>query len=81
MDIPNEKATWFIDPPYQFGGKYYRHNGKKIDYEFLGEWCKNRDGQVIVCENHKADWMEFEPLVGISGQLHKTTECVCYLER
>ena len=35
-DIGNQKATWFIDPPYQTGGKYYVHS--KIDYEHLAQW-------------------------------------------
>src|SRR5690606_8192533 len=68
-DIENINATWFIDPPYQFGGKYYRH--RKIDYVYLKDWCLSRKGQVIVCENSKANWMEFKPLVNIFGQRHK----------
>lgn len=33
QEIPNALATWFIDPPYQYRGKYYRKN--KIDYNTL----------------------------------------------
>lgn len=73
-DIPNEKATWFIDPPYQNGGKYYRHHD--IDYKQLSAWCDSRIGQVIICENSAADWHEFHPLVEMNGQLHKTLEVV-----
>jgi site-specific DNA-adenine methylase len=73
-NLPDIEATWFIDPPYQFGGQYYKEN--KIDYNELTEWCKSRKGQVIVCENMKADWLPFEPLVIISGQKHKTTEAI-----
>ena len=29
-DLENTEATWFIDPPYQFGGEHYVEN--KIDY-------------------------------------------------
>lgn len=54
-DCPDVEATWFIDPPYQFGGKHYRHNN--IDYGELWEWCKTRKGQVIVCENDKNTWL------------------------
>jgi site-specific DNA-adenine methylase len=72
----NVKATWYIDPPYQFGGKYYRLNNSLINYFDLSEWCKSRDGQVIVCENTKATWMDFKPLVELNGQLHKTTEAI-----
>ena len=32
-DLDNQKATWFIDPPYQVGGSYYKEN--KINYEEL----------------------------------------------
>lgn len=76
----NYKCTWYIDPPYQFGGKYYRHGSSNINYWDLSEWCKTRNGQVIVCENTKADWMDFTPLVELSGQLHKTTEAIWYKE-
>jgi 16S rRNA G966 N2-methylase RsmD len=59
--IPNEKATWFIDPPYKYTAgmdKKYTHS-KKIDYNFLSKWCRNRNGQIIVCEEENADWLEF----------------------
>lgn len=72
----NIKATWFIDPPYQFGGHRYKFSNKYIDYVFLKEWCESRNGQVIVCENSKADWMKFDPLVQTNGQKHKTMEVV-----
>lgn len=75
-DIPNEAATWFIDPPYQKGGEYYRVNNKTIDYPRLASWARSREGQVIVCENTSADWMEFEPLVSLSGSIHKTMESI-----
>lgn len=79
-DIPNETATWFIDPPYQFGGQYYRHSNKNIDYSALSDWCLSLNGQLIVCENTKADWLDFKPLVDLKGQLHKTTEAIFYKE-
>lgn len=78
--VGNLEATWYIDPPYQYGGIYYRMNNKHINYAELGEWCKSRNGQVIVCENTKADWLEFKPLVELHGQLHKTTEAIWYKE-
>lgn len=77
-NIPNKKVTWFIDPPYQFGGEWYRESNKSLDYNDLGIWCKNREGQVIVCENTKANWLSFKPLVELKGQLHKTTEAIYY---
>lgn len=57
-DISNQTATWFVDPPYQQQGKYYKYN--KINYEHLGHWCKERQGQVIVCEQFGADWLPFK---------------------
>lgn len=75
-ELENENATWFIDPPYQFGGEHYNVNSKKIDFNQLGEWCKNRNGQVIVCENTKADWLPFKPMVEMQGTMFKTTEAI-----
>ena len=58
--IPNRKATWYIDPPYEEAGSRYKHN--KIDYAALGQWCRDREGQVIVCEQNSAKWLEFQHL-------------------
>lgn len=55
-------ATWFIDPPYEGAGKHYRHGSAGIDYQHLGTWCRDRKGQVIVCENAGAQWLPFETL-------------------
>lgn len=63
--IPNLKATWFIDPPYQVAGRAYRFHD--IDYPALGEWCRGRSGQVVVCENAGADWLPFRPFRTIKG--------------
>lgn len=62
-DIPNETATWFIDPPYQFGGEHYKFSSKKIDFLKLADYCRSRIGQTIVCESNKATWMPFYPIV------------------
>lgn len=77
-EIQNEQATWFIDPPYQYGGQWYHSsvNNKKIDFERLACYCRERMGQTIVCENDKADWLPFKPLVEMHGQLHKTMEVI-----
>lgn len=80
-NVKNVTATWFIDPPYQFGGEWYRISNKNFDYINLSDWCKERLGQVIVCENTKADWMKFVPLIDLKGQLHKTTEAMWYNKR
>jgi len=74
----SKEATWFIDPPYQYGGIYYRYNNSKMDYQALSKWCLERKGQIIVCENTKADWLPFKPLVELRGQLHTTTEAIYY---
>lgn len=65
------KATWFIDAPYVVGGTKYTHSSTKINFDHLAEWCRSREGQVIVCENTKANWLPFHPLVQING-INKT---------
>lgn len=65
-DIPNMTGTWYIDPPYQGAGKYYRHS--QIDYEDLAAWCQSRQGQVMVCENQGADWLPFRPFSSIKSR-------------
>ncbi|TKK64165.1 hypothetical protein FC093_23145 [Ilyomonas limi] len=73
-NLPDVEATWFIDPPYQFGGEHYLVND--VDYSELADWCKSRKGQVIVCENTKAKWLPFRPLIEITGQRVKTVEAI-----
>lgn len=81
-EAPNETATWYVDPPYQGnGGQYYRYGNKKFDYDSLREWIMTKNGQIIVCENTEANWMDFKPLVDIQGQKKKTTEVIFYLEK
>jgi site-specific DNA-adenine methylase len=58
-------ATWFIDPPYQAAGKHYRLGSDQIDFGRLADWCTERQGQVIVCENEGADWLDFRPLANV----------------
>jgi site-specific DNA-adenine methylase len=86
QDIPNTRATWFIDPPYQCkAGRKYPFN--KIDFEHLAEWSRSREGQVMVCENSDSEaWLPFQPFrecVGASktgGEAKKTQEVVWYSE-
>jgi len=59
-DLPNQKATWFVDGPYQHITKTAYHS--KPNFDHLSKWCKERDGQVIVCEQLGADWLPFECL-------------------
>ncbi len=56
VDVENEDATWFIDPPRQLPAH------KEIDFDHLGPWCRSRKGAVIVCENEGADWLPFHSL-------------------
>lgn len=72
--ISNIKATWFVDAPYFYGGKYYKHS--KMDYDQLKQWVTSRNGQAIVCENTKADWLPFSPLVAMHGNKYDTTEAM-----
>lgn len=65
--IPNQPATWFIDPPYKEAGKYYRHGPNGIDYADLASFCRTRQGQVLACENTGADWLPFSHLAVIKG--------------
>lgn len=75
-DIPDQEATWFIDPPYYKGGWRYRYN--KIDYGHLAGWCMQRSGQVIVCEQEPADWLPFIPFVKHKGAKGMCSEVVWY---
>lgn len=60
FESPNYQATWFVDPPYQGqAGKSYPH--KVESYKALAERCQDRRGQVIVCEQERADWLDFLP--------------------
>lgn len=75
MDAPNIEATWFIDPPYEGAGIYYPCGSNDIDYNRLGDWCRNRRGQVIVCENVGATWLPFSPMAcGRTAQVGRTAK-------
>lgn len=75
-ELPNQEATWFIDPPYQFGGEWYVKNNKGIDYNKLADWCRGREGQAIVCENSKASWLPFRQMAKMTGSIYTTTEVI-----
>jgi 16S rRNA G966 N2-methylase RsmD len=73
----NDEATWFIDPPYEFGGHRYQHSNNNINFIELSEWCKSRNGQAIVCENTKAKWLPFKPVIKFTGtQKNVTVEAI-----
>ena len=69
-DAPDEKATWFVDPPYQAGRLRRMYPAIVDDYERLGIWCRTRAGQVIACDTMKADWLPFRPLE-VKGYRHR----------
>ncbi len=75
-DLPNEKATWFIDPPYMAGGEAYPQSNKELNYTFLADWCQHRNGQVIVCENTASNWLPFKPMKRKRGLKYSTTEAI-----
>lgn len=79
--IENVKATWFIDPPYLNGGEHYPESSKFINYTELSDWCKSRQGQVIVCENDSADWLPFEKLKEHWGMIRRTTEVMYHKQQ
>lgn len=74
VDIPNETATWFVDPPYVDKGRYYRF--KNIDYTVLSDWSRTRKGRVVVCEQSGASWLPFEPLAVIKSTRGTSAEVV-----
>jgi len=76
-ELPNIRATWFIDPPYQDGGHRYKFGNKHIDYNNLREFCLGRKGQVIVCERNTASWMGFKPLTVSQGVRKTSIEAMC----
>lgn len=76
LTLHNEKATWFVDPPYQVGGHKYKFGNRGFDYETLALWCDTRMGLTIVCENSGATWGSFSPLKALQGIRKKTTEVV-----
>lgn len=58
-EMPDLVATWFVDPPYAnaAGARYRTHD---VDFNELADWCQDRVGLVIVCENEGATWLPFQ---------------------
>jgi hypothetical protein len=69
-EAPEIEATWFIDPPYHVDGRPQSRgmgyaegcNSHSLDYGSLADWCRERRGQKIVCEQQGASWLPFEHL-------------------
>lgn len=56
------ELTWFVDPPYaNRAGEAYTKPASALDFSQFGAWCRQRTGQVIVCENEGATWLPFKP--------------------
>lgn len=64
-NAPRERATYFVDPPYDGDGKHYRYS--EIDYPALGAWVRDLPGFVIACENDGATWLPFKPFLKIKA--------------
>lgn len=58
-DMPDTEATWFVDPPYEVSGRRYKY--RTVDFPHLAEWCRERTGQTVVCEQAGAEWLPFKP--------------------
>lgn len=76
INVADEHATWFIDPPYTDKGKHYRFS--HVDYSHLAKWCQTRSGNLIVCEQSGARWLPFEPLAIIKSTRGVSSE-IAYL--
>lgn len=65
---PDIDATWFVDSPYRGEvGRRYTCGSNHLDYSALGQWCRVRRGQVIVCEAVGADWLPFVAFGSVKG--------------
>lgn len=93
-DAPDVEATWFVDPPYvaseraSTGTSYPQGMGysrdcsaDSIDYPALGEWCRERQGQTIVCEYAGAEWLPFRHMQGSGDGLGRTAGEVVWTDR
>lgn len=70
-EIDNCDAYWFVDPPYNNkAGSCYKHSD--IDFSHLADWCKSRQGAVVVCENVGADWLPFEHFIDAQARPSKS---------
>jgi hypothetical protein len=89
-DLENIEGTWFIDPPYQVlttsntpfsnGDGYSKDCGTcNINFQKLANYCKERKGQVIVCEKEGANWLPFVEFKKNKTSLNKTYKEVFWL--
>ena len=74
-NVPDIKATRFIDPPYKGApGLGYKYSSKTLDYLELANWANTRSGEIICCEGNYGDYLPFEPLVLCKGVAGKISE-------
>jgi site-specific DNA-adenine methylase len=74
-ESPEVTATWFVDPPYGDKGKFYRIPFNN-SFEQLGQWCRQRQGQVIACEGLGATWLPFQPLGSFKSSKGRASEAI-----
>jgi site-specific DNA-adenine methylase len=81
-ELPNLEATYFIDPPYQYMGGPYKHNQNGIDYDCLGNWCRERKGQVVACEGVPSNWdpPDYLPFGPLKQERRRTQRNDKYIE-
>lgn len=60
--VPDEEATWHIDPMYQGNLRSDSYGADDLDYDVLADWCRSRSGQVMVHEQDGATWLPFRSL-------------------
>lgn len=77
VDISNQVATWYVDPPYintqEKKGNTDKYPCEPINYTLLGKWIKSRHGQVIACEGEGADYLPFEFLKETTANTNNKT--------
>lgn len=77
VDYP--EITWHIDPPYFKQGVAYKRSAKSLDFEHLGNWVTSLKGEVMVCENAGAPWLEgFVPLTDMHNSHRQVTKEVIW---
>jgi hypothetical protein len=77
---PDLEATWFVDPPYYQAGRHYPYFLPPEAYGPLGAWCKERRGQILVCEAEGAQWLPFSSFRTIrSGPIRQRHEEVLWI--
>lgn len=60
---PDIEAHWHIDPPYEGNAHgFQEYKCAPLDYQKLAEWCRSRQGNITVHEQHGATWLPFETL-------------------